>query len=163
MDFTEISQEALEQLQKGAFLTVSNQGITNTMTIGWGSLGYIWKKPVFMVLVRYSRYTHNLIDKADEFTVSIPLKGQLNQALNICGTKSGRDMDKFKECGLKTEKGRMVDTPIISECDIHIECKIVYKQGMEQNNLADSLKKSCYPKGDYHVLYYGEIVKAYRK
>ena len=163
MDFTEISGEALEQLQRGAFLTVSDGERANTMTIAWGSIGFMWKKPVFMVMVRYSRYTHEIISKAGEFTVSFPLRGQLKDALNVCGTKSGRDMDKFKECSLKTEKGQAVDTPIISDCDIHIECKTVYRQGMGAENLDDGIKESCYPKEDYHEIYYGEIVAAYRK
>ncbi|MGI6703028.1 MAG: flavin reductase family protein [Clostridia bacterium] len=163
MDFTEISGEALEQLQRGAFLTVSDGERANTMTIAWGTIGFMWKKPVFMVMVRYSRYTHEIISKAGEFTVSFPLRGQLKDALNVCGTKSGRDIDKFKECSLKTEKGQAVDTPIISDCDIHVECKIVYKQGMDESSLADIIKESCYAGGDYHVLYYGEILRAYRK
>jgi flavin reductase (DIM6/NTAB) family NADH-FMN oxidoreductase RutF len=163
MNYTEMSAQLLEQMPKGAFLTVSSGGRTNTMTIGWGSLGFIWKRPVFTVLVRYSRYTHHLIDQADEFTVSFPLKGQLDDALNICGVKSGRDIDKFRECALKTEKGRAVDTPIISDCDMHLECRIVYRQGMDRNGLVDDVKKPCYPNEDYHVLYYGEIVGAYRK
>lgn len=162
-DFTKISEEVLGQLQRGAFLTVSDGERTNTMTIGWGSIGFVWKKPVFMAMVRYSRYTHEIISKAESFTVSLPLKGQLKEALKICGTKSGRDMDKFKECSLKTEKGQAVDVPIISDCDIHIECKVIYRQGMDGNNLAESIKGSCYPKEDYHVLYYGEILKVYRK
>lgn len=163
VDFTKVSGEVLEQLKKGAFLTVSDGERTNTMTIGWGSIGFIWKKPVFMAMVRYSRYTHQIIEKVDEFTVSFPLSGQLKDALNICGTKSGRDIDKFEECSLKTEKGQRVDTPIISDCNIHLDCKIVYRQGMNEGGLVDSIKESCYPGQDYHALYYGEILKAYRK
>ncbi|MDD2573742.1 MAG: flavin reductase family protein [Bacillota bacterium] len=162
-DFTKISAEVLEQLQKGAFLTVSDGERTNTMTIGWGSVGFVWKKPIFMVMVRYSRYTHEIISKAKEFTVSVPLGGQLKDALNVCGKKSGRDIDKFKECSLKTEKGLAVDTPIISDCDAHIECRIVYRQGMDGNSLAGDINKNCYSTKDYHVLYYGEILKAYKK
>lgn len=163
MDFAEISKDVMEQLPKGAFLTVKDGGRTNTMTIGWGALGFMWKRPIFTVMVRYSRHTYHLIDKADEFTVSFPLNDQLKDALNVCGTKSGRNIDKFTECGLKTEKGRVVDTPVISDCDMHIECRIVYRQGMDQNSLVDEIKKTCYPKEDYHVLYYGEILKAYKK
>lgn len=162
-EFANISEEVLEQLQKGAFLTVSDGERTNTMTIGWGSIGYIWRMPIFMVMVRYSRYTHEIMSMAEEFTVSFPLNGQLKDALSICGTKSGRDVDKFKECGLNTEKGLAVDTPIISDCDAHIECRIVYRQGMDGSGLVDDINKNCYPTKDYHVLYYGEILKAYKK
>lgn len=162
-DYKEFSREIMEQLPEGAFLTVKSGERVNTMTIAWGAMGFIWKKPIFTVLVRYSRYTHQLISSADEFTVSFPLRGQLDDALNVCGTKSGRDIDKFKECGLLAEKGRMVDTPVISGCNVYLECKVVYRQSMDPGSLVDGIKESCYPKDDYHVIYYGEIVAAYKK
>lgn len=159
--YTDLSKEMLEQLEKGGFLTVKNGDRTNTMTIAWGTLGYIWNRPVFTALVRYSRFTHELIYTAKDFTVSLPLNGQLKKELGICGSKSGRDMDKFKECGLKLQEGEKVESPVIDGCDLHIECKVVYKQEMEENNICDEIKEKSYPNGDYHVMYFGEIVKIY--
>jgi flavin reductase (DIM6/NTAB) family NADH-FMN oxidoreductase RutF len=159
--YNELSKELLGQLQRGAFLTAKSGDRVNTMTIAWGSIGYMWNKPVFIAMVRYSRYTYEIIDNAQDFTVGFPLNGQLKEALSICGTKSGRDIDKFRECNLKLIPGHKVDTPLIDECDIQLECKIVYKQPMDGENLAEDLKKRSYPEGDYHVLYYGEIVGAY--
>lgn len=159
--YTELSKDMLEQLQKGAFLTVKEGERVNTMTIAWGSVGFMWNKPVFTAMVRYSRHTFDLIDKAQDFTVSFPLKGQLKNALAFCGSKSGRDVDKFKECSLKLTPGKKVSTPIIEDCDLHIECKIVYKQPMDEKQLIKEIKDRQYPKGDYHVLYFGEIVDVY--
>lgn len=159
--FTEMSKELLEQLQRGAFLTVKNGDRVNTMTIAWGSLGYIWNKPIFTALVRYSRHTHDLIFDSEDFTVSFPLNGQLKEALGICGTKSGRDMDKFKECNLTLKGADTVKSPVIDECDLHIECRVVYKQEMNENNVIDEIKDKSYANGDYHVMYFGEILKAY--
>jgi flavin reductase (DIM6/NTAB) family NADH-FMN oxidoreductase RutF len=133
------------------------------MTIAWGSLGFMWYKPVFTAMVRYSRYTYDLIEKAAYFTVSFPLNGQLKKELGICGTKSGKDMDKFGECNLTLKEGEAVKSPVIDECDLHIECKIVYKQPMDENAICQEIKDKAYENGNYHVLYYGEIVKAYIK
>ncbi len=163
INFTENSKELLDQLQKGAFLTVKSGDQVNTMTIAWGSLGFMWHKPVFTAMVRYSRYTYDLIEKAEDFTVSFPLNGQLKKELGICGTKSGKDMDKFKECNLTLKEGEAVKSPVIDECDLHIECKIVYKQPMDENAICQEIKDKAYENGNYHVLYYGEIVKAYVK
>lgn len=163
IDYAEYSRELLKQLEDGAFLTIKQNERVNTMTIGWGTLGFIWNRPVFTVLVRYSRYTYDLINKAEDFTVSFPLKGQLKKELITCGTKSGRDMDKIKECGLILKDGIKVNSPIIDNCDLHLECKIIYKQPMDEKQLAPHIKERCYPKDDYHVLYYGEIIKAYIK
>lgn len=161
--FSELSKELLVQLQKGAFLTVKQGDRVNTMTIAWGSLGYIWNKPIFTSLVRYSRYTYGLIDNAADFTVSFPLKGQLKKELAVCGSKSGRDIDKIKECKLSLKKSDIVKSPSIDGCDLYLECRIVYKQGMDKNLLDDNIKNAVYSDNDYHVMYFGEIVKAYIK
>ncbi|WP_003544854.1 flavin reductase family protein [Desulfotomaculum nigrificans] len=161
--YNEYAKELLEQLPKGAFLTVKAGDKLNTMTIGWGAPAFIWQKPIFLVLVRYSRYTYQLLEQAREFTVSIPINKDMKKALAFCGTKSGREVDKFKEANLTAEPAKVVNTPIIGECDLHYECKVVYQQAMEPAILADHIKTSAYPKGDYHVMYFGEIVACYKK
>lgn len=160
--FNELSKEMLQQLQKGAFLTVKNGDKVNTMTIGWGSIGIMWNKPVLMVPVRYSRYTHTLINEAKDFTVSIPLNGDMAKQITYCGTKTGKEIDKIKELGLTAVESKNVNTPIIGECQLHFECKIVYKQPMDSNMIDDEIKNINYPNDNFHVLYYGEIVSCYR-
>ncbi|WP_144414728.1 flavin reductase family protein [Clostridium aceticum] len=161
--FTDVSKELLEQLQKGGFLTVKRDDEVNTMTIAWGSLGFMWKKPIFTAMVRYSRHTYELMESTKNFTVSLPLKGQLEKELKLCGSKSGRDTNKIQECNLTLKEGFLEDSVIIDECDLHLECRIVYKQGMDAATLSSEINDSCYANNDYHVLYYGEIVKAYIK
>lgn len=161
VNFQDLSKDFLTQLVKGAFLTVKNEELINTMTIGWGNVGFIWNKPMLMVPVRYSRHTYSMIDSAQDFTVSVPVEKNLKEALAYCGTKSGRDVDKIKECGLTLGAAEVVDTPIISDCDLQIECRIVYKQAMEPGTLDQDIRDLKYPNGDFHVMYYGEIVKAY--
>ena len=164
VNFTEHFEKGMEFLRtQGAFLTVKSGDKVNTMTIGWGSIGYEWNRPIFTVLVRKSRYTYELIENSDNFTVSIPLSRDLKNALAVCGSKSGRDIDKFKECNLSLEKSRKVDTPIIGECELYYECKIVYKQEMNSELLSKDIVESAYKTGDYHTLYYGEIVETYIK
>lgn len=157
----ELSQKVLEQLPQGVFLTVNDGDKMNVMTIGWGNLGFIWKKPIFTALVRYSRYTYELLEKSGEFAVCVPAKNGLKKELAICGTKSGRDLDKFQECRLTPLKAQVVSAPIIKECGLHLECKVIYKQGMDENFLNPNVKDDCYSQGDYHVIYYGEIVACY--
>ncbi|NLK22309.1 MAG: flavin reductase family protein [Epulopiscium sp.] len=159
--YNEYAKQLLEQLPKGAFLTTKTDKDTNTMTIGWGNIGFMWKKPIFTVMVRYSRYTYDIIEKNSEFTISIPLKGQLKKELGFCGTKSGRDIDKFKECNLKISKGKVIDTPIIDGCNLYYECRIVHKQTIEPGLLDSLINKKSYSNHDYHVIYYGEILASY--
>ncbi len=159
--FNEYAKDVVEQIGKGAFLNTKYHDKKNTMTIGWGNMGIIWGKPVFTVAVRYSRHTYELIDKAGEFSISVPLSGNLKKELGFCGSKSGRDFDKFKECGFTEVKGQKTNTPLIGECDIHYECKVVYKQAMEPALIDKSIDDKFYTNNDFHVLYYGEIVGCY--
>lgn len=160
-DYSSMSKELLQQLPQGAFLTVKFGSRVNTMTIGWGSIGFIWGRPVFTVMVRKSRYTHELIENASDFTVSVPLNGALKDELSLCGTKSGRDIDKINESGLKLREGQKTESPVIDGCDIYVECKIVYKQAMDSGNLDRGIERSSYPSGDYHTFYCGKIEKIY--
>ncbi len=65
----------------------------NMMTASWGGMGYLWNKPVAFIFVRPERYTYEFIEKSDYFTLSF--LGKLRKVYNICGSKSGRDIDKL--------------------------------------------------------------------
>ncbi len=163
-NFVENLELGMEKLHKiGAFLTVKEGDRVNTMTISWGNIGFEWRRPIFTALVRKSRYTFDLIEKAESFTVSVPVNNNLKKELGFCGSKSGRDFDKFKECNLELVPSKAVETPIIGGEDmIHYECKIVYKQAMDPSLLDKKIQEECYGDDDYHTLYYGEIVECYR-
>jgi flavin reductase (DIM6/NTAB) family NADH-FMN oxidoreductase RutF len=157
------ADKAIETLSKAAFLTTAAGGRVNSMTIGWGSIGVIWRRPVFTVLVRHSRYTYQLIEKSGEFTVSIPAGKDLQQALTLCGTKSGRDIDKIAAAGLTLKPGQKIATPVIAGGGLTYECKIIYKHSMTAEDLDDGVQKQCYADNDYHTIYFGEIVASYNE
>ncbi|HEX3033068.1 MAG TPA: flavin reductase family protein [Bacillota bacterium] len=158
--YSECANETVGELSKGAFLTSQAEGRVNSMTIGWGSVGFMWGKPVFMVMVRSSRYTHELLAKSTEFTVTIP-RGDLKEALKLCGTKSGRDMDKLAAAGLKTRAGSKTATPVLDCAGIHYECKIVYRQDMSEEQMTAEVKDKWYGSDPLHTLYFGEILASY--
>lgn len=157
----EYTKELFEQLPPGVLLAVEEGGRQNVMTAGWAGIGYIWRKPVLTVMVRASRYTYGLLEKSGEYTVNIPLKNDLSKAIGICGSKSGRDTDKFTEAGLTPVKAKIVTAPIIAECGLHYECKVVYRQILEPGTLHPQFKEQFYSKGDYHVFFYGEVLASY--
>ncbi|HEX3012072.1 MAG TPA: flavin reductase family protein [Syntrophomonadaceae bacterium] len=159
--YFEYSGQLLQELPAGAFLSVKAAEQINTMTIGWGAIGYIWQRPILLVAIRHSRYTYGLIEKSGEFTVSIPAGVELKKQLKICGTKSGRDIDKFSTCSLTAQKGRKLDSPVVKECNLFFECQVVYHQAMDPDNLDESIKSKSYKDNDYHTMYYGEIVACY--
>lgn len=145
----------------GLLLTsVDENGRPNSMAIGWGTIGSIWGKPMFIVLVRPSRYTYQCIEATGDFTVNVPGKG-LKEIVTYCGTVSGRDVDKFKEKGLTVIKGSKVKSPIIKECIINYECRVVHKNDIIPAHLADEIKMGAYPSGDFHRVYFGEILATF--
>ncbi len=161
-DISTLSQKALAQLEKGAFLVCNKVGGVNVMTIGSGSLGLLWRKPVITVPVRFSRMTHDLMEEGAEFTVCVPKKGTMQNELNFCGTKSGREYDKILETGLTLEKARAVNVPIIKDCEVVFECRILAKMDLSEDKFVDqSIVPWTYANGDFHTLFMGEIVEAY--
>jgi flavin reductase (DIM6/NTAB) family NADH-FMN oxidoreductase RutF len=157
--FSDEADKALAALREGAFLTAGDSAARNVMTIAWGSIGFMWGKPVFTVLVRPSRYTHKFME-GGEFTVSLPLGG-MRDALALCGSKSGRDVDKVKAAGLTLQAARKVATPVVAGCGLYYECRVVYKYELTPARLDRGLDAACYKDGDYHTVYVGEIVAAY--
>jgi flavin reductase (DIM6/NTAB) family NADH-FMN oxidoreductase RutF len=150
----------MSRISKGAFLTVRSLVGLNTMTIGWGQVGVIWNRPIFTVMVRPTRHTFGLMEKAADFSVTVPLDESQKGALSVCGTKSGRDIDKFKEARLVTQPGRSVTSPLVKCNARQYECKIVQAVQIDKNRLAPELM-SNYPGLDFHWLYFGEIVESY--
>ena len=159
IDYMAVAENVMGQIKKGAFLTVKSGDRLNTMTIGWGLIGFVWRKPIFMVAVRNSRHTFTIIEKAADFTVTVPTT-DMHEPLMFCGSKSGRDVDKYKACNLKVAKAQQTVSPIIETPAIQFECNIRFKAPMDPKYL-DKTYHELYPAKDYHTLYFGEIVDCY--
>ena len=158
--YNELAGRVLEILSKGALLTSAHNGRTNAMTIGWGAFGFAWKRPLFMAMIRTSRYTHELVEASGEFTVSIPFTN-IQQQLGLCGSRSGRDIDKIAAANLKLLPGEKIATPVVNTPGLHYECKVVSKQQMTAATTDEPVKSEWYADNDYHTLYFGEIVASY--
>ena len=165
IEFMKYLDRSLKYLHRqGAFLTVKDEdGRENVMTISWGNIGFEWGRPIFTVLVRKSRYTFELIENAKEFTVSIPTQSSTKDKLAFAGTRSGREIDKFEQGIITRAKAKSVDTSTVLESDIVYECRIIYKHKIDPQILADEVLRTSYRDGDYHNIYYGEIVEAYKR
>ncbi|MBQ7801820.1 MAG: flavin reductase family protein [Oscillospiraceae bacterium] len=158
--------EICKALPKGILLTTKRGGEVNTMTIGWGHIGIEWGKPIFVAYIRDSRYTREMLDAANEFTVNIPYGNVDKQILGYCGTKSGRDVNKIQELGLTLVDSDHVAAPGIKELPLTLECKVICKLKQEVTAIPGEIQDRFYPldaKGDpdFHYAYYGEIVGAY--
>jgi flavin reductase (DIM6/NTAB) family NADH-FMN oxidoreductase RutF len=152
-------EATVKAFDEGRVLLAScgKDGLPNVMAIGWGSVGLIWRRPIFIVLVRPSRYTYKLIEETGDFTVNI-VPPKLKEVVQYCGTVSGRDHNKFKEKNLTPLPSKTTKTPVIKECILHFECKVVNKNDLIPSELENSIVPELYPKGDFHRVYFGEIL-----
>ncbi|MBE6983165.1 MAG: flavin reductase family protein [Ruminococcaceae bacterium] len=155
------AKDILEAVGKGVLMTTCADGKVDTMTIGWGTMGIQWGKPIFIAYVRESRFTKELVDKNGEFTVNVPYGQYDKNILGFCGTKSGRNVDKIKELGLTLEAGETVSVPAIKELPLTLECKVIYKQEQNKDAIAPFAMERYYGDGDFHTAYYGQITAAY--
>ncbi len=162
VEFIRYLDKSIKYLHRqGAFLTVKKGDEINVSTISWGNIGFEWGRPVFTILVRSSRHNHDLLQDNDEFTVSIPTTSSMKKALNMTGSVSGRDEDKFALANITQHKAKTMDTPVVKEANIFYECRIIYNHKVDPKLLRGDVDVTSYMDGDYHEIFYGEIVSSY--
>ena len=129
----------------------------NAMTVGWGSIGYIWRRPFVQVVVRPVRHTFGFMEKFDTFTLCA-FPNQYHAALQMLGTKSGRDGDKIAEANLTPVASTKVAAPSYTEANLVIECQKIYWDDIHPQNFLTPELDLNYPRKDYHRIYFGEIL-----
>ena len=143
-------------------VTAGNQERFNTMTASWGGIGWLWNKPVAFVFVRPERYTHEFIEANERFTLSF-YGENFRKALQLCGSKSGRDTDKVAATGLTPvtlESGAIT----FAEARLTLDCRKLFKTSMEEANFIDKeLVENWYggSHGGFHDLCVVEIGSVY--
>ncbi|MFH0924807.1 MAG: flavin reductase family protein [bacterium] len=113
----------------------------NIITLAW-NMPVSKNPPLVAIALASTHYSTQLIKEYKEFVINIPNEKLLPEVI-FCGTKSGRDVDKFAETGLTKERSQRIETPLIGECIGHLECKVV-----QENFIGD------------HSIFYGEVLAA---
>jgi len=148
----------------GALLLAEDRkGRLNAMTIGWAQVGVVWGRPVLTVLVRPSRYTHELLENARYFSVCVPGAGRWRRELAFCGSKSGREQDKLRACNLPVRAGLKPGLRLVEGAALSYECEILSKAALMPRSMAAGPRARYYKSGDWHTLYFGEILRVSRK
>ena len=162
IDIRDYAGDIIRALRPGILITTKVSDKVNSMTIGWGTLGVIWERPMFVAYVRQQRYTREMLDQCREFTINVPVGDFPRRALGVCGSKSGRDMDKIAAAGLTPVEPEVIGVPGIKEFPLTLECRAIYRQEQESDQFNDEITRQFYTieTGD-HICYYGEIVASY--
>ena len=145
--------------QKWAILTAGDKNVGfNAMTVSWGGLGVLWNKPVAFVFVRKSRYTHNFIEMSNSVTLSF-MSEDYRDALIKFGKLSGKDVDKFKECGLHPSFEPDFNGYFVAEAEMVLKGKKLYSIDLEYDKLPDHIKKDFYNDDEIHTMYVLDIIQ----
>lgn len=146
-------------LNKWFILTAGNyeKGYYNAMTVAWGSIGVMWKKPFVQVVVRPSRHTYSFIEQYDTFSLcTFPEK--FRKSLQRMGSTSGRDGEKISAAGLTIQASRNIAAPSFAEADLIFECRKTYWDDLEPAHFLNDGIEANYGGKDYHRIYFGEIL-----
>jgi len=119
--------------------SIDASGKPNAIGLGWWTITS-WEPQMIAISVGLTRYSRQCIDDCKEFVLCFPSE-ELKEGAWLCGTKSGKDIDKLKEAGLETVPAKVVKPPIIGGSTVAFECKVV----------------SQLETGD-HILYVGQVV-----
>ncbi len=169
-DFRRIAPEELENVFRligKDWMLITAKGkdkdgkqTVNTMTASWGGMGVLWNKPVGFCFIRPQRYTFELTEQSNRFSLSF-LAEEYRPALRLCGTKSGRELDKFAAAGLTPALEG--DTPYVAEARLVLLCRKLYADDLKEASFVDRSLLSNYADGDFHRMYVVEIEQAYIK
>lgn len=159
---TDLTENTFDLInRRWMLLTAGDETRFNPMTVSWGGFGVLWRKPVAACFVRPQRYTYEIIEGTEYYTLSI-YPDSMKDIHGVCGSKSGRDIDKAKECGL---------TPVFCDCgatyfeeaELVFVCRKMYCSDFNPSRFIDPSIEDLYPDKDYHRAYIGEIVEILKK
>lgn len=157
-DIEKLNKNPFELIGKDWMLIAAgDKNKHNMMTASWGTMGVLWNKKIATIFIRPTRYTLDFVEKNDYFSLNVMTD---KKVYNICGSKSGRDIDKTKACNLTPIF--LDNTVFFEESELVIVCKKIYISALDNNNFLDPEIEKNYPQKDYHKIFVGEIIKAYK-
>ncbi len=165
VEFAEVIEALYRQTDAGAgghgllLTSIGADNRPNAMTIGWGLYGWSYHNhPVTVVAVRPACHTFRLLEEVPEFVLCVPTAA-IAQAVAFCGSRSGRDCDKFRETGLTLIPSTHVRPPSIAECPVHVECRVYHKQRPPHQILTPEHRQR--PLAEQHTIYFAEVLGTY--
>ena len=158
MSYESIGCELCSRLKNEFALlgAVKKNGDYNFMTVSWGSFGILWGKEVCTVFVRPERYTFEFCEEAEIFTLSF-FDESRKKDLAYCGSVSGRDHDKARECGFET---KISDGKItFKDAKLTLTLRKMYAQDICEECFLDKSALSFYKNSGFHRMYVCEVLE----
>lgn len=156
----DLSLRPFSILDRDWALLVAGTREPNPMTVSWGGFGTLWNLPTVTVYVRPTRFTFGLLEGEPEFTLNV-MPPAFKKALELCGTKSGRDTHKWSAAGLRPVPSERVEVPRVEGADLSLECRVVATLALDPARFMDPRIKGFYPEADHHTAFLGEVLTAW--
>lgn len=114
--------------------TADKSGNTNILTIAWTGT-VCTNPPMAYISVRPERYSYHMIEESGEFVINLTTE-KLARAADFCGVRSGREVDKWEECGLTPGTAHSLKyAPCIEESPVNIECRVVKTEKLRSHHM----------------------------
>lgn len=139
-------------------ITAGDTDNYNMMTANWLGVGYLWMKHVAFVFIRPTRYTYEFTEKLDEMSLNF-FTEDYRDILNLCGKKSGRDINKKEECNL-SPVALSAGGVGFDEARVILNCKKICTANVEDFEFLDNAPLKWYDGDVYHKMYICEITEA---
>ena len=114
--------------------TADNEHNSNILTVAWTGT-VCMNPPMAYISVRPERYSYHMLKESGEFVINLTTK-KLARATDYCGVRSGRDVDKWKECRLTKGRASSLEyAPVIEESPVNIECRVKSVQELGSHHM----------------------------
>ncbi len=140
-----------------ALVSAGSKKSANTMTVSWGGVGVLWGKNVAFIFIRDSRYTKEFIDNGSFFSITF-FDDTYKEALNYCGSHSGRNEDKVEKAGLTWAYKHSI--PYLDEGNLVLLCEKLSATKIDEASFISPDIKKWYADNDMHTMYIAEIIEA---
>jgi len=160
IDPADLSLHPFRLLDKEWALLVAGVEAPNPMTVSWGGFGTLWNLPTVTVYVRPTRHTFSLLVKDAPFTLNV-LPEARREALTLCGTRSGRDTDKWQAARLQRATAETVPVPRVDGAVLSIECRVAGFADLDPAQTFDPSVPALYPESDYHRIFLGRVLAVF--
>lgn len=141
----------------GIFVTCGRK-TPNIMVTHWGAIGKLWGRDVFILPIKSSKYSYQIVAQTKSFALNVPAR-DMRTEIALCDTISGFKHNKFETLNLHPKRSRTIDTYVLGECGLIVECNVIAVVPPES---ITPTVENLFVADRAHTLFVGEVADVYR-
>lgn len=152
------SSELLSNLQSTGIFVTCGKSTPNIMVTHLGTLGKLWGRQVFMLPIKSSKYSYQIVTQTKSFALNVPAR-DMRTEISLCDTISGFKVNKFETLALHPKRAKTIAAYTLGECGLIVECNVV--AAIAPENITPAIE-NLFDAARAHTLFVGEIAAVYR-